>query len=73
MSEKTKIRVTMTLDAGTVEAAVRDFVERAGHSVESVSINVGKSLEGYGIGEHEVVKLTGATVVLSAGSFEVKR
>lgn len=62
MSEGIKIRATLTLDAETVGLAVREFLERAGHKVESVTMNVTTTTRGYGMGEYDSTEFTGATV-----------
>ena len=59
---KTLRSVAVTLSPDEVTKIIKKYLEQEGFEVHNVDFEVSRHVEGYGMGEHEVLKFDGCTV-----------
>lgn len=56
-NEKILRSVAVTLEPNEIEKIIKAYLEKEGFEVHGVDFKVSSHIEGYGMGEHEVLKL----------------
>lgn len=56
-TEKILRSVAVTLSPNEIEKIIKEYLEKEGFEVHGVDFKVSSHIEGYGMGEHEVLSL----------------
>lgn len=60
--EKILRSITVTLSPDELTKIIKSYLEKEGFEVRNVDFKVSQHLEGYGMGEHDVLTFDGCTV-----------